>query len=48
MDTKPYSDDFEIADITKKDEEVIKQAENMIKRETGKDIVMIAWEKKIH
>lgn len=37
--------DYQIASITKSDEIVIKKAEDEIKKETGKDFVMIAWEK---
>lgn len=39
---------FEIASIGKKEEDAIKKAENLIKEETGKDFVMIAWEKRLH
>ncbi len=36
---------YQIASITKTEEEAIKKAEADVKRETGKDFVMIAWEK---
>lgn len=36
---------YQIASITKAEEEAIKKAEADVKRETGKDFVMIAWEK---
>lgn len=39
---------FEVAHIGQKEEDAIKKAENLIKQETGKDFVMIAWEKKLH
>ncbi|MGL6104751.1 hypothetical protein [Romboutsia sp.] len=41
MENKSYK----IADISKKDEEAIKKAENMLKNETNKNFVIIAWEK---
>ncbi|MCR8745028.1 hypothetical protein [Romboutsia lituseburensis] len=37
--------DFEIAHLTEKEESAIKKAENELKNETGKDFVVIAWEK---
>lgn len=37
--------DYKIASITKDEEVAIKKAEAEIKKETGKDFVMIAWEK---
>lgn len=37
--------DYKIADLNEKDYEAIKKAENLVKNETGKDFVMIAWEK---
>ncbi len=37
--------DYHIASISKAEEEVIKKAEKEIKDITGKDFVMIAWEK---
>lgn len=36
---------YKIANISKKEEEAIKKAENMLKNETNKDFVIIAWEK---
>lgn len=38
------NNNFHIANITTK-EEAIKQAEIQLKNETGKDFVIIAWEK---
>lgn len=38
--------EFKIADIDEKVKEEITKAENQIKAQTGKDLVMIAWEKK--
>ena len=35
---------FHIANVTSADEAAIKKAEAEIKKETGKDFVMIAWE----
>ena len=37
--------DYKVADVTKEEGEAIKRAENLIKSETGKEFVMIAWEK---
>lgn len=37
--------DYKIADLNNKDFESIKKAEELMKKETGKDFVMIAWEK---
>ncbi|CDM70143.1 hypothetical protein CM240_3026 [Clostridium bornimense] len=37
--------DYKIADITKKDCEAITDAEKLMKEKTGKDFVLIAWEK---
>lgn len=36
---------YQIASITKVEEAAIKKAESEVKKETGKDFVMIAWEK---
>ncbi|MEW9078328.1 hypothetical protein [Terrisporobacter glycolicus] len=36
---------YQIASITKTEEAAIKKAEAEVKKETGKDFVMIAWEK---
>ncbi len=36
---------YKIASINKAEEAAIKKAEAEIKKETGKDFVMIAWEK---
>lgn len=37
---------YKIATTNQKDEEAIKKAELLLKNETGKDFVVIAWEKK--
>ncbi|MDO5516808.1 MAG: hypothetical protein Q4F66_04585 [Clostridium sp.] len=37
--------DYKIADLDNKDFESIKKAEDLVKKQTGKDFVMIAWEK---
>ncbi|MBC5996329.1 hypothetical protein H8923_06105 [Romboutsia hominis] len=37
---------FEIANLDSKEQDAIKKAEAQVKSETGKDIIMIAWEKK--
>lgn len=37
---------YKIAHITKQEEDAIKKAEATLKNETGKDFVVIAWEKK--
>lgn len=37
---------YQIASISKEDEAVIKKAEDQVKKETGKDFIIIAWEKK--
>lgn len=47
MENTSYNKDFYIAHLTPKEEDAIKKAENLIKEETGKDFVMIAWEKKV-
>lgn len=39
-------ENYHIASITKEDEVAIKKAEEQIKQETGKEFIMIAWEKK--
>lgn len=36
--------EFKIADIDEKERQAIKKAEEMIKAETGKEIVLIAWQ----
>ena len=38
--------DYKIAEVNSKEYEAIKQAEQQVKKETGKDFIMIAWEKK--
>ncbi len=37
---------FEIAQIKESSDETIKKAELALKSETGKDIVLVAWERK--
>ena len=37
---------FEVANIGAKEKAAIDKAEHLMKEETGKDYVMIAWEKK--
>lgn len=37
--------DYKVAQVSKEEIEAIKKAENLIKSETGKEFVMIAWEK---
>ncbi|WP_455540164.1 hypothetical protein [Terrisporobacter sp.] len=37
--------DFRIANITQAEEAVIKKAEAEVKAATGKDFIIIAWEK---
>ena len=37
--------DYKIADLENKDYEAIRKAEDFVKNETGKDFVMIVWEK---
>lgn len=39
-------ENYHIASVTKEDEAAIKKAEEQIKQETGKEFVIIAWEKK--
>jgi len=36
---------YKIAEINKEEIEAIKKAENLVKSETGKEFIMIAWEK---
>ena len=40
------SEGFEIAHIDNKDKEKLTDLEHKFKSETGKDIILIAWEKK--
>ncbi|HSQ88844.1 hypothetical protein [Romboutsia sp.] len=37
---------YEIAHVSEKEEAAIKKAESELKSSTGKDFVVIAWEKK--
>lgn len=46
MDTNFNNSSYEIAKITQKEEDAIKKAELALKNETGKEFVIIAWEKK--
>lgn len=46
MDNKSNNSSYEIAHISQKEEEAIRKAEMSLKSETGKDFVIIAWEKK--
>lgn len=39
-------DNYKLADITIEEKKAIEQAEKMVKSETGKEYIMIAWEKK--
>lgn len=45
MNTNLSYNGYEIAQISKNEEDAIKKAENLIKEETGKDFVLIAWKK---
>ncbi|MEN8079385.1 hypothetical protein ABFP60_20740 [Clostridioides difficile] len=37
--------DYKVAEVNKSEFEAIKNAEKLMKEETGRDFVMIAWEK---
>lgn len=37
--------EYKVAEVSKVEFEVIKKAEKLMKDETGKDFVMVAWEK---
>ncbi|WP_294351131.1 hypothetical protein [uncultured Clostridium sp.] len=37
---------YKIADVNQKEFDAIKKAEELMKKETGKDFVLIAWNKK--
>ena len=37
--------DYKVAEVHKEEIEAIKKAEDLVKSETGKEFVMIAWEK---
>ncbi|MEG1410252.1 MAG: hypothetical protein RSD36_10475 [Terrisporobacter sp.] len=39
-------ENYRIASVNQMDENAIRKAEAIVKEETGKDYVMIAWEKK--
>lgn len=40
------NNDFKLANISSNDNQIIKELEDKLKMEIGKDIVLIAWEKK--
>lgn len=40
-----FKDSYSIASIGEKEKETIKKCEEIMKEETGKNFVMIAWEK---
>lgn len=46
MTKKSYNNDYKIADISQEDEQAIKKVEHDLKCLTGKDFIVIAWEKK--
>ena len=37
---------FQIAEVKESEREAIEKAERMLKAETGKDFILIAWERK--
>lgn len=37
---------YEIANISKNEEDALKKAERLVKEQTGKDLILIAWEDK--
>lgn len=37
--------EYKIAKLDTKQYDAVKKAENLMKKETGRDLVMIAWEK---
>ncbi|MEF9992051.1 MAG: hypothetical protein RRZ84_03990 [Romboutsia sp.] len=45
MEQNQNYSNFKIADLNDKEAIAIKKAEDLIKEETGKDFVMIAWQK---
>lgn len=45
MDKKLNASGYEIAHISENEENALKKAENLLKEETGKDYILIAWER---
>lgn len=45
MDKQVANTNYEIAKITSFEEDAIKKAESLLKEETGKDYILIAWQK---
>lgn len=45
MNTNISNPDYEIAQVNEEEINVIKKAENLLKEETGKDYILIAWQK---
>ncbi|MGG7163495.1 hypothetical protein [Clostridium ihumii] len=41
-----YKKNYKVADVGSVEQEAINKCEKIVKEETGKDFVMIAWEKK--
>lgn len=39
-------DNYKIAEVTSEEKTAIEQAEKMVKSETGKEYIIVAWEKK--
>jgi hypothetical protein len=46
MKDQSYNSNYEIAHITENEEIAIKKVETELKNSTGKDLIVIAWEKK--
>lgn len=46
MEKQSHNYAYEIARVSEKEEAAIKKAESELKNSTGKDFVVIAWEKK--
>lgn len=45
MDKQTSNSSYEIAKVSSIEEDAIKKAESLLKEETGKDYVLIAWQK---
>lgn len=45
MDKRLSNSAYEIAHVNDSEENAIKKAENLLKEETGKDFILIAWQK---
>lgn len=45
MDQKLSNSSYEIAQVSDHEEHAIKKAESFLKKETGKDYILIAWQK---